>query len=53
MLLTSYIVFEHNGIKPDISNRNKAGEFPLWHNGISSVSAVPGHRFNPGPGTVD
>ena len=22
-------------------------EFPMWHNGISSIFAVPGHRFDP------
>ena len=27
-------------------------ECPLWHNGICSVSAAPGLRFNPWPGTV-
>ena len=24
-------------------------EFPLWHNGINSISAVPGRKFNPWP----
>ena len=24
-------------------------EFLLWHNGISGVSAAPGHRFDLGP----
>ena len=26
-------------------------EFPPWHNRIGSISAVPGYRFNPRPGT--
>ena len=32
--------------------RNKVEEFPLWHKGISGVSAVPGCMFDPPPGTV-
>ena len=27
-------------------------EFPTWHNRISSISAAPGCRSNPPPGTV-
>ena len=27
-------------------------EFPLWHNGIGSISGVLGCRFPPGAGTV-
>ena len=27
-------------------------EFPLWYKSIRGVSAVPGYRFNPQPGTV-
>ena len=27
-------------------------EFLLWHKGIGSVSAAPGHRFNIQPGPV-
>ena len=30
----------------------KTQEFLLWHKGIGSVSAVPGHRFNPQTSTV-
>ena len=26
--------------------------FPLWYNGIGTVSRVLGHRFDPGPGMV-
>lgn len=26
--------------------------FPLWHNRIGSISAAPGHRFDPQPSTV-
>ena len=33
--------------------RTSSKEFLLWHNGISSISAVPGCRFNPWPHTVD
>lgn len=35
-------------IQPQKSiHRKQLREFPLWHKGISSVSAAPGHRFNP------
>ena len=30
----------------------KMVEFPLWHNGIGSISAEPGCRFDPQPSTV-
>jgi len=26
---------------------------PAWHNRIGSISAAPGHRFDPPSGTVD
>lgn len=32
--------------------RKQNWEFPLWHNGITGISAAPGRRFNPWPGTV-
>ena len=30
----------------------KMVEFPLWHNGIGSISTEPGCRFDPQPSTV-
>ena len=27
-------------------------KFPLWHNGIGSISVAPGRRFDPWPGTA-
>ena len=32
--------------------RKPVQKFPLWHNMINGVSAMPGHRFDPQPGTV-